>query len=358
MSIKQNKNIYYANLAFEQAKINLGSTGRNPSVGCIVLKNDSIISSGHTSLNGRPHAEYNALNRNLNYKNSTIYISMEPCVHYGVTPPCTNKIIQKKIKKVFFSITDLDIRSANKAKKILKRKKIKVFTNLNNKYAKDFYKSYFLNHKSGLPLIDAKIAISKDYFTINKRKKWITNEHSRKRVHLLRTNYDCIVSTSKSINDDNSELNCRLDGLKIKSPKVIIIDRFLKIKKNKKIFNSKKQIYIFTEKYVKSKYIFLKKKGVKIVKLNSMNKKDDYRNIFLKLKKKGNSRILVESGLTFLNFLLKIKLINNLYVFKSNINLNKEGFNYSNNSFLKKINLKKKIKVNLLGDNLYKVKLK
>jgi riboflavin biosynthesis pyrimidine reductase len=89
-----------------------------------------------------------------------------------------------------------------------------------------------------------------------------------------------------------------------------------------------------------------------------MNKKDDYRNIFLKLKKKGNSRILVESGLTFLNFLLKIKLINNLYVFKSNINLKKEGFNYSNNSFLKKINLKKKIKVNLLGDNLYKVKLK
>ena len=123
MSIKQNKNIYYANLAFEQAKINLGSTGRNPSVGCIVLKNDSIISSGHTSLNGRPHAEYNALNRNLNYKNSTIYISMEPCVHYGVTPPCTNKIIQKKIKKVFFSITDLDIRSANKAKKYLKEKK-------------------------------------------------------------------------------------------------------------------------------------------------------------------------------------------------------------------------------------------
>ena len=358
MSIKQNKNIYYANLAFEQAKINLGSTGRNPSVGCVILKDDSIISSGHTSLNGRPHAEFNALNRDINYKNSSIYISMEPCVHHGVTPPCTNKIIQKKIKNVFFSVTDLDIRSSNKAKKILEKKKIKVFTNVNNRYAKEFYKSYFLNYKKALPFIDAKIAISNDYFTKNKRKKWITNEHSRRRVHLLRTNYDCIVSTSKSINDDNSELNCRLEGLKVKSPKIIIIDRFLKIKINKKIFKSKKKIYLFTEKHIESKFISLKRKGVKVIKLHAMNKMTDYQDIFLKLKKEGNSRILVESGLTFLNYLLKIKLISNLYVFKSNVSLKKNGLNHTDNSFLKKLRLTNKIKVNLLGDNLYKVKLK
>ena len=96
------KNLYFLTLAFEQAKVNLGSTGTNPSVGCIVEKNGTVISSGRTSLQGRPHAESNALKKKINFKNSNIYITLEPCSHYGVTPPCTNKIIKKKIKKVFF----------------------------------------------------------------------------------------------------------------------------------------------------------------------------------------------------------------------------------------------------------------
>ena len=97
MQINQNKNTFYTNLAFEQAKINLGSTGPNPSVGCVVLKNNSIISSGCTSLNGRPHAEYNALNKKINFNGATIFITMEPCYNYGATPPCVNKIVKNKI---------------------------------------------------------------------------------------------------------------------------------------------------------------------------------------------------------------------------------------------------------------------
>ena len=94
-------------MAFEQAKINLGSTGTNPSVGCVVEKNGSVISSGFTSLNGRPHAEYNALNKNLDFKKSNIFISLEPCSHYGKTSPCTNIIKKKGIRKVSFSIKSL-----------------------------------------------------------------------------------------------------------------------------------------------------------------------------------------------------------------------------------------------------------
>ena len=96
------KNLYFLNLAFEQAKINLGSTKSNPSVGCVVEKNGAIISSGRTSINGRPHAEFNALNKKKNFKNANLYVTLEPCSHYGSTPPCTNIIIKKKIKKVFF----------------------------------------------------------------------------------------------------------------------------------------------------------------------------------------------------------------------------------------------------------------
>ena len=85
-------------------------TGTNPSVGCVITRNNKIISYGVTGKNGRPHAEINAINKNK-YKdlyNSSMYVSLEPCTHYGKTPPCTNTLIKKKFKKVFFSHTDED----------------------------------------------------------------------------------------------------------------------------------------------------------------------------------------------------------------------------------------------------------
>ena len=122
------KHLENFSLAFELAKINLGSTKENPSVGCVVEKNGSIISSGYTSIDGRPHAEYNALKKNLNYKDSNIYITLEPCSHYGKTPPCTNIIQKRGIKKVFFAINDFDERSKNKSTKILSKiKQIREF---------------------------------------------------------------------------------------------------------------------------------------------------------------------------------------------------------------------------------------
>ena len=96
----KNLDKYFINLAFEKAKINLGSTGSNPSVGCIVEKNGSVLSSGYTSFNGRPHAEFNALNKNINFINSNLYTTLEPCSHFGKTKPCINIIRNKKIKKI------------------------------------------------------------------------------------------------------------------------------------------------------------------------------------------------------------------------------------------------------------------
>ena len=83
----------FMKLAFQKAYENIGSTKENPSVGCVVVKNGSIISSGVTSLKGRPHAEVNALKKNKNFYGSTIYVTLEPCTHYGKTPPCINIIL-------------------------------------------------------------------------------------------------------------------------------------------------------------------------------------------------------------------------------------------------------------------------
>jgi len=114
---------FFSNLAFKIAEKNIGKTSTNPSVGCLVVKNNSVISSGATSVNGRPHAEFNALKKNKNFTGSKIYVTLEPCSHFGVTPPCTRIIKNKKIKKVFYCFDDPDVRTNKKAKITLKKKK-------------------------------------------------------------------------------------------------------------------------------------------------------------------------------------------------------------------------------------------
>ena len=160
------------NLALKQAQRNLGNTKENPAVGCIIVKNNHVISAGCTSINGRPHAEYNAINLSrINLKNSELYVTLEPCSHYGKTPPCVKTIIKKKIRCVFFSIKDPDPRSHNKSTKQFKKNKIRVKSRILNFVTKNFYKSYFKSKKKILPFVTAKMAISKDFYTSNKKKK-------------------------------------------------------------------------------------------------------------------------------------------------------------------------------------------
>ena len=359
MNTKARNNLY-TKLAFNQAEINLGSTAKNPSVGCVIVKNNSVISSSCTSLNGRPHAESQALNKKINFKKAKMYVTLEPCSHYGLTPPCTKKIISKKIDKVFYSIEDVDPRSKSLAKKKLKKSKVNVQKNILKTYANYFYKSYFNQITKKLPLVDAKIALSKDYFTINKKNKWITNKNSRKVTHLLRSKYNCIVSSSQTLNEDNSMLNCRIEGLEKKSPDVVILDRYFKIKKNLNIFKNKqfRKIYLVTKVKNLAKEKFFKNLGVFIITTSSHNKQLE--ELFFILKNKGFHRILVESGVTLLNEMLKNKLINNLYVFKSSDNLKSLGYNRSSIDLIKSFRLIKKnrIEINLKNDNLYKIKIK
>ena len=125
---RNNKNTdnFFMSLALKQALINLGNTKENPAVGCVITKNNSLISVGHTSINGRPHAEYNAIQRSKqNLSDANMYVTLEPCSHHGKTPPCVKKIIKNNLNKVFFSIKDPDQRSYNKSSKILKKKKNK-----------------------------------------------------------------------------------------------------------------------------------------------------------------------------------------------------------------------------------------
>ena len=357
--MKQNHNLYLK-LAFEQARINLGSTKANPSVGCVVEKDNTIISSGRTSINGRPHAEYNALNKKLNFSKSNLYVTLEPCSHYGVTPPCTNLIKKKKIKNVYFSIYDFDKRSKNKAKNLLKRFNINAKGNYLKKTGLIFYENYRIQHSQDTPLIDAKIAISKDYYTINKKSKWVTNNQSRIRAQFLRSQYDCLITTSKTVNTDNPILDCRIEGLEHKSPDIFIIDRFLRLKKNLKIEKKSRNRKIHIITLYKNKKIISShmKKKYKFLFFKNIFSKNDFKKVFKIIKTKGYNRIFVESGLIFLNFMISNKFVNNVYIFKTDKPLKRQGKNNTNASILKKLDTKdKKVNVNLLSDDLFKVKI-
>ena len=344
---------YYLDLAYQLAEKNLGKTGLNPSVGAIVVKDNSVISSGITSYRGRPHAEFNALSKIKNCSGASLYTSLEPCVHFGKTPPCTKIISKKKIKKVYFGSYDPDIRTYKKAKFILNKKGIDV-KKIKSKNYKNFYRSYFINKKLNIPFVSAKIALSNDFLSINYKKKWITNENSRKIVHFLRSRYDCILSTSKTINLDNSLLNCRINGFDEFKPDLFIIDLDLKLKKNlslNKIIN-KRNTYIITNKSNFKRVRIYKKKGYKFVFVNGLKDKKDFILLYKKIYKLGYSRVLIETGLIFLSTVIKNNLINNLYLFKSNKNLKKTGKNNISPNFLKKIKFKP-ISINLNDDKFF-----
>lgn len=361
---KKNQDRYFMNLALQQANKVLGNTSENPAVGCVIVKNGNLISAGHTGFNGIPHAESNAI-VSLKEKciNSSLYVTLEPCSNYGKTPPCVNLITNSKIKKVFFAVNDPDTRSYKKSSKFLKSKRVLVKSNLLKKEVNFFYRSYYNFKKKRLPFVTCKLALSKDYFTINKKKRWITNDFSRGRVHLMRSKHDCIITSYKTVNIDNPLLNCRIDGLNKRSPARIILDKNLSININSKIlkYAYKYKTYIFYNKTNQNKINLLKKLKVKSFKspVNSTNKLD-LENILVKAKNLGFSRLFLETGIGLSKAFLDHNLVNDLKIFMSKEKLNNNGsgnIRFYLNSIIK--NKRKKIeKVNLFGEKLFSIKLK
>jgi diaminohydroxyphosphoribosylaminopyrimidine deaminase/5-amino-6-(5-phosphoribosylamino)uracil reductase len=154
------------NLALQQAYKNLGNTNENPSVGCVLVKNNCVVSGACTSINGRPHAESIAIKNSRDKLSGThLYVTLEPCSHYGKTAPCANLIVKKKISKVFYSIKDPDKRSFHKSKIKFKNNKIISGEGLLSNRVKKFYSSYIKSKNNSLPFVTAKIALSKDLYS-------------------------------------------------------------------------------------------------------------------------------------------------------------------------------------------------
>ena len=360
MSTKINKSInkdnFFMSLAFDLAKSKTGLTGVNPAVGCIIVgENDEILSAGSTGIGGTPHAEKSAINSAIEKLNgSTLYSTLEPCVHFGKTPPCTNLIIKSGIKKVIFSLEDIDPRVKNKAKKILSKNGIIVKKNILQDEAKLFYNSYIVNRKQNIPYVIGKIAITQNDVIHSDQTKKITSIESDKLTHYLRYKNDSILISSKTINVDNPRLDCRLTGLNKFSPKRIILDKDLELNQRSYVFKSinKKNTIIFYNSGLKKKINTLKNKGALLIRLKL--KRNSHFDLKLILKKLYNLKVrnlLIEGGQKLTENCLKQKILNEFYLFKSNKKDPLEN-NYKifNNAYLLKKNFKhKKMIINKLN---------
>ena len=349
------KDKFYMDIALDLARSRHGLTGSNPSVGCVIVKNDKIISIGQTSFNGRPHAESNAIKNSFeDLEGSKMYVTLEPCCHHGLTPPCTDLIIKSKISEVIYSVTDIDKRVSNKSFKILNSKKIIVKKGLLKNKIESFYYPYFFNRKKKLPYVTGKIAISKNNIIYTKYQKKITNIYSDMFSHLLRYQNDGLMITYKTLNKDNPRLNCRLKGVKNFSPKRIVLDNNLNTKTNSYIIKSSnnKNTLIFYNKANKSKISKFKRKGIILFKSKvDRNNRFDIKKILKKLYNFGCRNLLIEGGNELTNYMLKNKIFNKFYLFKSAKNLSKRseylkfsGLNILNKKYQTKINLNQNLR--------------
>ena len=331
MSIRKDKfskkDKIFMELALNLAKARHGLTGANPAVGCVIVRNNEILSIGQTGFNGSPHAEFNAIkNSNENLEGAKMYVTLEPCSHYGKTPPCTNIIIKNKIKEVVYAVEDIDKKVKGKTLKILQSKNILVKKNLLKNEVNNFYIPYFFNRKNNLPYVTGKIAISKNNLIYSKGTKRITDIHSDKLTHFLRYKNDSLMISYKTLNKDNPRLDCRLEGLNKFSPKRIILDNNLEMNMNSHIFRTanKNNTIIFYNNVNKKKITLFKKKSIQLIKSNLSEKKYfDLKLVLKKLYKAGIRNVLVEGGDDLSRSFLKKKLFNEFYLFKSSKNLSK-----------------------------------
>ena len=226
----------------------------NPKVGCIIVKNNKIISRGWTSKFGSNHAEKNALKSiDKDIKDLTMYVTMEPCHHHGKTPPCTDLINPNQFNRVVIAEKDPFVTAGGGAE-LLKKLNIEVEIGLCKDEARKLNEKFYIFHEKKRPYVILKYASSLDgYIALkNGKSKWITNNNSRSSNHETRSECDAILVGRKTIQLDDPSLTSHGKG---KDPLVVIIDNKQKINKKSQIFNKNQKVIIFTEKELNNSHI-------------------------------------------------------------------------------------------------------
>ncbi len=312
----------FIKLAIEIAKKGNGKVSPNPLVGCVIVKDDRIIGAGFHERFGESHAEINAIeNSKEDVEGSTLYVNLEPCSHFGKTPPCVESIIEKKIKRVVIGTLDMNPLVSSKGIKKLVDEGIEIKVGVLEKECISLNKFFFKFISQKIPYVTLKAAQTIDGKIADLRgdSKWISCSSSRRYVHELRAKYDAVLIGMGTVKKDDPNLTVRLtEG---RNPKRIIIDTKLSLKLSHTLFinNNDKNLIIVTSKQSINKERKIKKitdRGAKIIFVKEENNGLlNLKQMLRELAKLNIASILVEGGSEIFTSFIKQKLFDDIFVF-------------------------------------------
>lgn len=299
----------------ELAQMGAGSASPNPLVGCVIVHNDKIIGEGFHEKYGEPHAEVNAINSLKNtvlLAESTLYVSLEPCAHYGLTPPCSDLIIEKKIPHVIIGTIDPFAKVAGKGIERMLKTGIDVHVGIFGKECREINKRFFTFHEKKRPFVILKWAETTDGFIDIDRTNnefgeptWITGKKSLERVHQMRAVEDAILVGTNTALKDNPSLTVRhCEG---KNPVRLVIDNQMRLPKTLHLFDGTVKTIVFNS--IKNE----ESENIEFVKIDFDKKL--VQHILKNLYKRNIQSLIVEGGKQLLDSFITANLWDEAYRF-------------------------------------------
>ncbi|MBB4954314.1 diaminohydroxyphosphoribosylaminopyrimidine deaminase/5-amino-6-(5-phosphoribosylamino)uracil reductase [Agrobacterium vitis] len=318
--------------AIRLGRSHLGQTSTNPSVGCVIVKDGEIVGAAVTARSGRPHAETQALaNAGEQARGATAYVTLEPCSHFGKTPPCALALIKAGVARVVVALTDPDPRVSGRGFAMLAEAGIEVVTGVLQLEAKRSLSAYLTRQIHKRPEVLLKLALSADGM-IGKHGEGqvsITGPMSRTQVQLLRAETDAILVGIGTAKADNPELTVRLKGMEHRSPIRIVLDRRLDLPPASTLATTARQVQTLCaccnpqgfacDEAFESRKIRLDHRGVEVMQAV------DLHDLLSQLAHRGVSSLLVEGGAAVAQAFLEADLVDRLQLYQSEMKIGAGG---------------------------------
>ena len=305
--------------ALALARRGLGTVWPNPAVGCVIVKEGRVVGRGWTQPGGRPHGETEALRRaGEGAVGATAYVSLEPCCHWGQTPPCVDALIAAGIRRVVVPLEDPDPRVAGGGLRRLHEAGLEVETGLCAAEAAEVNAGFFSRLRLGRPLVTLKLGTSLDgrIATASGESQWITGPPARERAHALRAAHDAIMVGTGTALADDPQLTCRLPGLAQRSPVRIVIDRHLRMPPSIQLIASAREVPTWVLTSLSADPLrrrALADGGVTVIEIDGDSNGDiDLASALAALGERGITRLLVEGGGRLAAALVRARLVDRL----------------------------------------------
>lgn len=311
----------YMKVAIAQAKKAVGRVSPNPMVGAVLVKKGEIIGLGYHHQAGSPHAEINVLKKaGKKARNADLYVNLEPCCHYGRTPPCVDAIIESGIKRIMIGITDPNPLVSGKGIARLKSAGTTTQVGVLEEACSKLNEVYLKYITKKIPFVMLKVASSLDgkIATRSGDSRGITAQESLRFVHRLRDQCDALMVGIGTVQADNPLLTTRLKGKVGKDPIRVIVDSSLRISPQARLFNPHSQagvIIATTQKAPRGKKERLEKIGAKVITVGSANGKVDLKKLMVALGKLEITSLLIEGGTKIITSALKDDIVDKIFFF-------------------------------------------